>query len=109
MRGREREKQGASWKVRARTRWVIAIPSEGKQLWSSERERLEGGQKERRGEEERCVGRTRQREEAKMKELRNEQGWAAEGRGDSSALTVILNYCLMFSVFICSLIFCAAH
>jgi hypothetical protein len=54
--------------------------------------------------------RTRQREgKAKMKELRNEQGWAAGGRGDSFALTVILNYCLMFSVSICSLIFCAAH
>lgn len=71
----------------------------------------EGGDKgvKRRGEEERHMEKTRQRGEAKMKERRNEQGWAAGGRGDSSALTVILNYCLMFSVSICSLIFCAAH
>lgn len=43
------------------------------------------------------------------RKLRSEQGRASGGRGGSSALTVMPNYCLVFSVSMCSLICCAAH
>lgn len=73
------------------------------------RERKRGGQEEM---EEEVSGRDRDSGEAeeKMKERAgNEQGWLLGGEGARSALRVILNYCPMFSVSICSLISCVTH